>query len=405
MKLPLLFLRYSGYNSLNLTAEARDESDNSLLAKYRWTADGAKAGVKDANGTTGFEYVGSLIYSRNGNALELESTGFGGGRFQVTDTGNGQNCTPNYFLTDHLGSTRAVFNSEGIGQERNDYYAFGGRWDVGLESTSANRFRFSGKEDQTTGDLPFQDFGARFLNKRLPVWTSIDPLAEKKHSISPYAYCSNNPVRLIDPDGMDEYEFTAAGFIKNVKSSDTDSFHKVTIDSDGNSTRVEGGSLVLDQKVVSGQISLNTNAGTEAKFLKITGDDAAKQIFEHLSNNSTEYETEYGLTRVGDKSGEEGSNMLGVNAKHEPNSTAANIAVFDNGYTVREATHNHPNGDRRSSDGDVDAAKVIQGKFPDAKLSNYTEKYGYTHYNRNTTPTRPTVDLDPITVTAKRTKK
>ncbi len=184
------------YNYLNLTAEARDESDNSLLAKYRWTADGAKAGVKDAAGTSGFEYVGSLIYSRNGNALELESTGFGGGRFQVTDTGNGQSCTPNYFLTDHLGSTRVVLNNQGVGQERNDYYAFGGRWDVG--ATSANRFRFSGKEDQTTGDLPFQDFGARFLNKRLPVWTTPDPLAEKYYSTSPYVYGAN-PTFRTDP--------------------------------------------------------------------------------------------------------------------------------------------------------------------------------------------------------------
>ncbi len=194
------------YNFLNLTAEAQDESDNSLLATYRWTADGAKAGVKNAAGTSGFEYVGSLIYSRNGNALELESTGFGGGRFQVTDTGDGQNCTPNYFLTDHLGSTRVVLNNQGVGQERNDYYAFGGRWDVGLESTSANRFRFSGKEDQTTGDLPFQDFGARFLNKRLPVFTGPDPLAEVRPWESPYIYCGSNPVNRTDPTGMVWYE-------------------------------------------------------------------------------------------------------------------------------------------------------------------------------------------------------
>ncbi len=99
-------------------------------------------------------------------------------------------------MTDHLGSTRAVVNSQGMGQERNDYYVFGDRWDVG--AISANRFRFSGKEDQTTGDLPFQDFGARFLNKKLPLWTKPDPLAEKYYSTSPYVYGANNLMIFID---------------------------------------------------------------------------------------------------------------------------------------------------------------------------------------------------------------
>jgi hypothetical protein len=32
-----------------------------------------------------------------------------------------------------------------------------------------------------------------------------DPLAEKYYHISPYAYCANNPVKYIDPDGRDFY--------------------------------------------------------------------------------------------------------------------------------------------------------------------------------------------------------
>jgi hypothetical protein len=40
-------------------------------------------------------------------------------------------------------------------------------------------------------------------------WMTTDPLAEKYYSISPYAYCANNPVKYIDPDGM---EFTDAAW-------------------------------------------------------------------------------------------------------------------------------------------------------------------------------------------------
>ena len=35
------------------------------------------------------------------------------------------------------------------------------------------------------------------------ILTSVDPLAEKYYSISPYAYCAGNPVRYTDPNGMD----------------------------------------------------------------------------------------------------------------------------------------------------------------------------------------------------------
>ncbi len=36
---------------------------------------------------------------------------------------------------------------------------------------------------------------------------SIDPLCEKYYWISPYAYCLNNPIKFIDPDGKDVYGF------------------------------------------------------------------------------------------------------------------------------------------------------------------------------------------------------
>ena len=62
-----------------------------------------------------------------------------------------------------------------------------------------NPYRFNAKElDEDTG---LYYYGARYYNPRLSIWYGVDPLAEKYASWSPYAYCGNNPINYIDPDG------------------------------------------------------------------------------------------------------------------------------------------------------------------------------------------------------------
>ena len=45
------------------------------------------------------------------------------------------------------------------------------------------------------------DFGARFYDPATAIFLQQDPLAEKYYNISPYAYCANNPINFVDPDG------------------------------------------------------------------------------------------------------------------------------------------------------------------------------------------------------------
>ncbi len=61
------------------------------------------------------------------------------------------------------------------------------------------RYTFSAKEkDVETG---YSYFGARYYSSDLSVWLSVDPLSDEFPHQTPYAYCNNNPVILVDPDG------------------------------------------------------------------------------------------------------------------------------------------------------------------------------------------------------------
>jgi len=62
-------------------------------------------------------------------------------------------------------------------------------------------YTFSGKEkDVETG---YGYFGARYYDSGLSIWLSVDPMSDKYPSMSPYNYCANNPVMLVDPDGRE----------------------------------------------------------------------------------------------------------------------------------------------------------------------------------------------------------
>lgn len=50
-------------------------------------------------------------------------------------------------------------------------------------------------------------YGARYYNPRVSLWLNVDPLAEKMPSWSPYVYSFNNPIKYIDPDGRQPYDW------------------------------------------------------------------------------------------------------------------------------------------------------------------------------------------------------
>ena len=111
-----------------------------------------------------------------------------------------------YYHGDHLGSASWITDASGAAVQHLQYLPFGERFVDQRTSGYCERFTFTGKErDKETG---FGYFGARYMDHELmTMWLSVDPMADKYPSISPYAYCAWNPVKLVDPDGcmIDEW--------------------------------------------------------------------------------------------------------------------------------------------------------------------------------------------------------
>ena len=111
-----------------------------------------------------------------------------------------------YYDRDHLGNIRqvvkgSVSNTGNVVQSM-DYYPFGAQFCDGSTDNNFQSRRYNGKEFDGMHGLNTYDYGARQYNPVTARWDRVDPLCEKYYSISPYAYCGNNPIMLVDPDGL-----------------------------------------------------------------------------------------------------------------------------------------------------------------------------------------------------------
>ncbi|MDP4292111.1 MAG: RHS repeat-associated core domain-containing protein [Bacteroidota bacterium] len=74
-------------------------------------------------------------------------------------------------------------------------------------SDPVNNYKYNGKELQKELSLGWLDYGTRFYDPVIGRWHSVDPMAEKYIQFTSYIYCGDNPMNLIDLDGMDWYQW------------------------------------------------------------------------------------------------------------------------------------------------------------------------------------------------------
>lgn len=258
------------YNCLNLPSRVLFKNGDNISNVY--SADGTKLRTIRVIGgdTLTTDYCGNAIYE-NGVLVRLM---IDGGYVTMADT------TYHYFIKDHQGNVRVVADEHGNVEEVNDYYPFGGLMSTS-SSRSAQPYKYNGKELETAGGLNWYDYGARRYDPVLGRWNGVDPSCEKHYSWSPYAYCKNNPVLRVDPDGKDDYTINNAGriFCTPVRGSKTDVLKS---SSSGNSI------IVNDQGLLSGMYAMQknpANKGGEFYNSTVNLDDAAA-VFKFGADNT-----------------------------------------------------------------------------------------------------------------------
>ena len=124
-----------------------------------------------------------------------------------------------FYHPDHLGSSSWITDRVGAAVQHLHYLPWGETYvDQKSNRFDGVRYTFSAKEkDAETG---YSYFGARYYSSDLSVWLSVDPMSDKYPSMSPYVYCANNPVKLVDPNGEEMIDNPIFGTAGNLLGTD-----------------------------------------------------------------------------------------------------------------------------------------------------------------------------------------
>jgi RHS repeat-associated protein len=341
------------YNYLNLPRTlALSNTSGSATNTYTYTADGRLLTVSRATtaATTTTQYAGNMIYENNTLKRIL------------VDGGYIEGSTYYYYLTDHLGNNRVVANMSGTVQQANHYYPYGMTFDDST-SPAVQPYKYGGKEFDKERSLNWSDFHARQYMNDVPMFTTMDPLAEKYYSISPYAYVAGNPIKYVDPTGMflDGYSIDEYGYIAWVNNEGGNEYDVLyskyssetskDYDTSGNKTGIQISKGIL----VEGRnnMSLRTlkmpvtdyegHSKGETKInhaYEVKNDNESLALMNFLDRNT---DVEWGNTLLKDSKGAQ-INLLSTS--HEPTTITARSYMVDKyvsrGFSVVRSDHIHP---------------------------------------------------------------
>jgi RHS repeat-associated protein len=359
------------YNVLNLpltvdikspVAEARNEYSYSaggqkLKVVRKWPSSysttpviGSAVNTSALNNSKTIDYAGNIIYE-DGSLKEI-----------LTENGYYDGGNYYFYVKNHLGSNVMVINKNtGNSAQNNHYYPFGLTMSVS-DNQGVQPYKYTGKELDMEHGLMQYDFEARTYDPAVGRFLTVDPLAEKYPWLSPYAYCGNNSLRFVDPDGQDIWEINDRGeIIKRMKDRTQDAFFMVAKDAGGNyqrtfTTDAEGNknynSISFKHKTVESQksISFSPDGKTTGTYdvYQVRGDANATAMFEFMGQHVTGSPSKVEFSQA--KTGIEGDKGLNfITTSHQAGRDEGMSELIGKrlyyGYNIRELNHTHPISD------------------------------------------------------------
>jgi RHS repeat-associated protein len=141
-------------------------------------------------------YIGSH-FEWSGSTATMKKYYYAGSTRVAMRTGSG---TPNFLLSDHLGSNSVVTDSSGAKVSATRYLPWGEARFV--EGPSQTSFQYTGQRAEKGLGLYF--YGARWYDPALGRFAQADTIIPQEQGVQAwdrYAYVNNSPVNLVDPSG------------------------------------------------------------------------------------------------------------------------------------------------------------------------------------------------------------
>ena len=344
------------YNILNLPDTIQFINGNQIVNLYDAAGQKYKSVVYTNLVSTG-PYYDVAHYSFETDTVWYNITEYAGNiqnRYSRTDTtrhifntiGYYTDNTYYHYIKDHIGNICAVVNSaQDTAVQSTLYYASG----VPLARSfgrDVQPYLYNGREFVEAHGLNEYDSQARMYYAPIMRTTTMDPLAEKYYHISPYAWCANNPIMFVDPDGRVVIDIQGH-LVREVPEAASDEDKKYCqgfdwirfVDDNGNVRMDDDGKPMETCIGKEGTIQLIENEDNYTLFTA-KGDEVGERLFELMASTLGAAMVEWShLKTDGDGSG---LNYVGTNWKEDKTSIATTVINKYHPIALRQQIHNHP---------------------------------------------------------------